>query len=461
MSEAREFSGLTDVLQKLMASLPPSLAKALQAAAVPHHFDAKLLSTLLGLEETEEEKLYAGLQKMPFVRPVGQEGSVLHESIRDLLLNELWEKSREDYRAYSRLAAEYFQSQEGYAAQLEALYHWLVAEPDRGADLARDWGAEWNNSFQYEHIETLVQLGLEHDRAGRLKSRARGWVYFWKGQTHIRYSENREAMIALREALDAACTDQQLEINCISALGDVHRRLDEYEEARGRYEQALPSYRAIADRLGEANCIMLLGHVHLRLDEYEEARGRYEGALAIYRAIADRLGEANCIMLLGHVHLRLDEYEEARERYEGALPIYRAIGTRLGEANCIQSLGNVHRMLAEYEEARERYEGTLAIYRAIGDRLGEANCISALGDVHLSLDEYEEARGRYEGALAIYQTIGDHHGQAATHVALGLAYEAQGNRDAARQHLTAALALYEAIGLPYVEVVRKALEDLA
>ena len=235
--------------------------------------------------------------------------------------------------------------------------------------------------------------------------------------------------------------------NTIKALGDVHRMLDGYSKARARYEQALPVYQELGDRLGEANTTQALGDVHMRLSEYSEARERYEQALPVYGEIGDRLGEANTIKALGDVHRMLYEYSEARARYEQALPVYGELGARLGETNTIQALGDVHRMLYEYSEARERYEQALPVYQELGARLGEAYTIQALGDVHRMLYEYSEARARYEQALAVYQELGDRLGEANTIQALGDVHRMLYEYSEARARYEQALAVYLEIGV--------------
>ena len=284
MSGAAERGKLGGVVRDFLDGLPPAVAETVRAAAVPHAFDAQVLAAMLDMEAAEAERACGTLREMPFVQAMGDRRYALHEMVRDFLLDELWRERREDYRAWSRRAAEHFEGDDQDASRLEAAYHWLVAEPERGADLVWNWGAEWNNTFQYEWVESLVQLGLEHEGAGRLGGRARGWILFRKGQTHVRYSENREALASLEAGLEAGRGDRQLEANCIQALGDVHRMVAEYGAARERYEEALPLYRAIGARLGEANCIQALGDVHRMVDEYGAARERYEEALGMYES---------------------------------------------------------------------------------------------------------------------------------------------------------------------------------
>jgi len=387
---------LAEATREFLKRLPPSLAEAVWAAAVPHWFDGEILARILGIPEEDAAARYARLQEMPFVQPVAGRGHAVHELTRRLLLDDLWRDRREAFRAWSRRAAEAFESRpDDPDFLLESIYHWLVADPDQGADLVWDWGAEWNNTFQYARLHGLVQAGLEHEEAGRLEGRARGWVLFRKGQLHILYNEYRAAKTALEGALESAGGDRQLEANCIKALGDVHRMLGEYGAARGRYEEALGIYREIGDRRGEANCIQALGDVHLRLGEYGAARRRYEEALGIYREISDRLGEANCIQALGDVHLRLGEYGAARGRYEEALDIYREIGARLGEANCIKALGDLWADQEEVEKALAFLDDAEACFSALG-------LPAQVAWVHNSRGNLWHRQGDYTAAVEAY-----------------------------------------------------------
>ena len=122
--------------------LAPELAETVRARAIPHWFDAPLLAALLELPADEAERRYATLQEMPFVQAVGDRGHALHELTRRLLLDELWVERLADFRAWSRRAAECFdgQADADEAARIEAIYHWLAADPDRGADLVLDVG---------------------------------------------------------------------------------------------------------------------------------------------------------------------------------------------------------------------------------------------------------------------------------------------------------------------------------
>ena len=129
------------------------------------------------------------------------------------------------------------------------------------------------------------------------------------------------------------------EANCIGGLGDIALARSEREEARNRYETALPLYKKVGDVLGEANCIGSLGDIALERSEHEEARKRYETALPLYKKVGDVQGEANCILRLGDIALERSEHEEARKRYETALKLYEKIPEPY-------SIGRTHQCLA-------------------------------------------------------------------------------------------------------------------
>ena len=323
---------VADATHSFLAVLPPHLAETVRAAAIPHWFDAALLAALLELPQEEADRRYATLQEMPFVQAVGGRGHALHELTRRLLLDELWAEREADFRAWSQRAANFFDGRAGdETARIEAIYHWLAADPDRGADLVWDQGATWYNESRYNLLFALIQAGLQHDAGGRLAGRARGWVYYRKGLLHWLYSENREAAESLRIASEAAGDDQRLKANCIKSLGDVSLQQADYPAARTAYDTARPIYAAIGVRLGEANCIKSLGDVSRRQAEYPQARQCYEDALPIYRAIGDRFGEAGTLLGLGDVAAGVGDRSTAQTMYGHAADLYGAIGVKVWE----------------------------------------------------------------------------------------------------------------------------------
>ncbi|MGH3869457.1 MAG: tetratricopeptide repeat protein, partial [Pseudonocardiaceae bacterium] len=69
------------------------------------------------------------------------------------------------------------------------------------------------------------------------------------------------------------------------ALGDVALQQARYEEAAERYEQALPVYRQIGDRLGEANTLVSRARLAIITGERADAGSEMAKAIDIYTAI--------------------------------------------------------------------------------------------------------------------------------------------------------------------------------
>ena len=148
-----------------------------------------------------------------------------------------------------------------------------------------------------------------------------------------------------------------------------------------------------------------LGLAFYYSDRYPEARERYEEALPIFRDIQDRLGEANTIQALGHVHMALAEYPEARKRYEEALPIFRQIKARLGEANTLTGVGSLDLAENKPAAAQNLFEQASRIYREIGDRHWQTYVAPRLAQALLAQGDTERARQTLEQGEEIARSI--------------------------------------------------------
>ncbi len=84
---------------------------------------------------------------------------------------------------------------------------------------------------------------------------------------------------------------------------------------------AAPIYAAIGARLGEANTIQALGDVHRMLAEYDQARARYEEARPIYAAIGARPGLSNVLFGLGQIAWQEGDLAGAEPLLAGAVEL--------------------------------------------------------------------------------------------------------------------------------------------
>jgi tetratricopeptide (TPR) repeat protein len=99
----------------------------------------------------------------------------------------------------------------------------------------------------------------------------------------------------------------------------------------------------------------------MRLSELPAARARYEEALPLYRAIGDKLGEANCIRSLGDVASKEKNFDTAFKLYEEAVAICHTISPA-DEASALNNIANAYDEQKEYAKAVEAYTRALALF---------------------------------------------------------------------------------------------------
>ena len=326
----------------------------------------------------------------------------------------------------------------------------LAQAMEHYGELARTLGPKAGREGGKEAIARLAPETANADamiREGLKGSAALRWIDTAVALTDFARFSERSSPSPLGAAREAARAlgDLPREAECLFNLGIIAQVRADLEEARRRYDEALPLYRRVGAVQGEANCMLRLGGIALARSDYEEAHRRFDEALPLYRRVGDVRGEANCILDLGEIALARSDHEEARRRYDEAMPLNRRVGAVQGEANCIESLGDIARDRSDHEEARRRYDAALPLYRRVGAVLGEANCIQSLGDIAWERSDPTTAKECYVAALALYARIHDSHSMGAAHRRL-----AQVATDPAEKqhHLATARALWTQIDRP-------------
>ena len=333
--------------ERLLNALSADLRRMAWAAAVPHWFNADILAALRPELRERAADLYAQLQVLPFVEPFAGRGHNVHELTRRLMLQRLWEERREEYVELSRRAAGYFGGLAHPARnvslaklltqlvgekdlqtpdprlQVEHIYHLLLADPDQGAEAVAQQGAAWHDEpdYTFSNLKALARAAREHTDAGRCAGRAAGWGRYWEGLIAYYAYQYPEAVAAFQDIQAAQIDDNRLSANCIQRLGDVHTRLSELPQARARYEEALPIYRAIGEKLGEANCISSLGDIAVEQKDFDAALQLYQEAIALRRAISPA-DEASGYNALGNMYEKQKEYDKAIQAYSTALELF-------------------------------------------------------------------------------------------------------------------------------------------
>lgn len=401
--EERDWLALRFTLEQL----PKPLRVAVQAAAVPRFFDRAFLNALL--EQPLDEAQFAELTGLSYIEPYPGEGRFnVHERSRKLLQEKLWQEDEALYREISCRAFAYCkkQDQNNLTWRIETVYHQLVAEPDKGANVLNDTCAVWMNPpyFANNKTESLLLAAREHMELKRLSEKAAQYFLLWQARMDIHHSRYHEAKEVFRQMDLAAIKDNRyLLVNRLECLGHVHYFLSEILEAQQCFEEALQLLKESGDSLQKANCLFSLGKVHAILFNFKQARRYYEKSLQL--SLHDQLTTANNLFEIGIVLLHLSKYKQSRSHFRRALKLYQKIGERIGEANCIRSLGEVHLAYSEFQEAQQRVEEALQLYRKIDERRGEASCFQTFGELSVKTGDFIAAKQYYEQALAVFEHL--------------------------------------------------------
>jgi tetratricopeptide (TPR) repeat protein len=364
--------------------------------------------------------LPAGLPGALVAQVFGEEGEEQRATLlRKCLVEESGPEKRLELpgpvRAYARKRAEELLGAERQAELLEkslrALAAWLVELKKRigtpGAREAMDQGAREAANLEalLDRLPKAEAASMEsqaEDLAGQIATAADafGSIMRYAGLAEAAIPTVEKARRSVEERSEGGPTAAVLK-----ALGDLYVRTSRLEEAEGAYGKALPTFKAIGDRLGEANTQKALGDLYVRTSRLEEAEGAYGKALPTFKAIGARLGEANTLARLGDLARVRGEpaqafllHLDALERYERIDPAFSVAGAHLGLARDALAHGEPLQAVALLAEA-------LATFVRLQDRYSQMLTTQTLARAFESLEHREAATAAtliaWDHALAI------------------------------------------------------------
>jgi SagB-type dehydrogenase family enzyme len=126
-----------------------------------------------------------------------------------------------------------------------------------------------------------------------------------------------------------------------SALGDAHRAVGQYDEARKSYEAALKIAEELNDLRGQGVDLGHLGALALSEGRLDEALTRHQAARRLFEQIHEPALEAAAWHQLGKVHHARQERSEAERHYREAARISEARGHLAAAAHTWNNLADL------------------------------------------------------------------------------------------------------------------------
>ena len=196
-------------------------------------------------------------------------------------------------------------------------------------------------------------------------------------------------------------------------IGDVYRRIGEYERAARMQNKALERKLTLFGANSEptARGYLALAELYYETGEMSLAKSFYERALALKEYVASRQDAFRADILIGLGNLSYEEgdYPAADSLYGKSLALYRG---EEGEASvsiatALNGLGDAARKLGRYGQAEAYYKKALAMRQRLlgGDHADVAHTLNHLARLLYTTGDYGPAESYARQALALRASI--------------------------------------------------------
>ena len=381
--------------QNLLSSLPEKVQRTVFAAAIPHWFNEEILKSLLPDIAAEIDSIYSRIQSLPFTEPYQGRGSNIHESTRKIILNYLWENNLNLYKSLSKNASGYFsanlEKNNDKQIRVEQIYHAVIAESEENSQVIWEQGIEWHGErdYTYASLNSLILAIQEHIKANRVEGIVVGWTWLWAALIASYHYEYDKAKTLFNRVISTDYGNDTLMANCISALGDVHNKLSELPEARARYEEALPLYRAIGEKIGEINAILSLADIAAKEKDFGFATKLVESTIELAQNVSVAQ-VASTYNNLANIYDKKKDYPKAVEFYTKSMNLFTG-----SQAYMIRNRANAYIKMEDIENAEKDI--------ALAEKIQPINpfLFQRKGEIANLKENYKEAIVYFEKAIEL------------------------------------------------------------
>jgi hypothetical protein len=256
-------------IEGLLRRLPPELVEAIRLGAIPHRFDAELLSLLRG-SAAGTGSLLEEMRRLGLLRETASGWLTYHDRLRSHLLAGL-QNQPAIYRQANAQAAEYFRTRlarEGNpnpeSDLLEYLYHLLAADETTGLIQLRRSFDGFRRASEFGLAERLIDYAVEQQPA--LSQAGQDWLRYLGAQLRQAGPELEASQQTFREMATEA-GDPLLRAAARRSLGETLARSQQWAAGINELQDALRAFQQIGDRPEIANTQATFGLVFVSLAE--------------------------------------------------------------------------------------------------------------------------------------------------------------------------------------------------
>ena len=405
----------------------PQLRPLIEAAAIPHWFDRDILTALLP-EQAISEETFTALTALPMIEPFQGKGWNVHESTRLALRHWLAAEHPERLRELSARAADHFHPQPD--AEVETLYHRLLADPEHAAGQVGDACYTFRQHGRQTELDRLGLVLAELLTLPQLPAAA-------EARACLHVVEIRDAYLTTEECQDLAQRALRLfqtqevadgEAHAWCALGDAALALGQLREAEQAYQQ---TKRILHDQLlvtqpDSPRWMRDLAVAHSRLGDVRMAQGQLDAAAQAFsedHAIFARLVALDPVNTnwprelavahgkLGNVHMAQGQLDAAAQAFsEGMAICTRLVALDPANTGWLRDLAVAHSRLGDVRMAQGQLDAAaqaFSEYHAIFSQLVALDPVNTswlreLAVAHSKLGDVRMVQGQLDAAAQAF-----------------------------------------------------------
>lgn len=387
---------------QLLDQQPAPLRRFMQSASLLDELDPSLISSVLGIPDSNEMLEEIRSRSLFTVIYPGEEDAMrFHDLFRDFLRASLMRQDGVLYRNLMRKVADAYAAR-GFIARAIERYLGL-GETMRAVDLMEQAGENYYITGRWETLTRWIdnlpkELLSEHPAL--MVQRAR--IFSENGQ-------NAQALDLLQQARSIYTRrgeSARIDAGRVLALkSSVLRIQDRYTESIGYAQQALLAVGgdSLQERYIQAMAQKNLGLCCVWLGKLEEGLKSLRSAMRKYEELASPLDIGLIQHDLGLVQELTGNLAAAEKHYRLALATWQKLENPSPWANELNSLGVVYSMQGKYSLAAESFAAAMEKALLIGDLRIQAYILAGQADLQRELGNLSEARAAFERTLEVAQ----------------------------------------------------------
>jgi tetratricopeptide (TPR) repeat protein len=218
-----------------------------------------------------------------------------------------------------------------------------------------------------------------------------------------------------------------------------------YRDASKLFLAAYTAYLKQRDKAEAARCACHLGDVHRQLEKFNQARRWY--------ALVSKLNPVDKTLVLDArlgdaMALRgLERFDEAIVSLQKCRKAYDATGDTEAFAFILWAIGTTERFRGNIAAAEQHLTESINFYKSSDNPSGLAYAWAGLGGTLRMKGWPEDSGALYAHANQTFEKLGDQFGQAYTCCGQGNALRMQGNLEGALPFMNRAISLYKKLGM--------------